>query len=348
MSDLEKIIVDNLRVLVTSPPFLKVVEKYRGRIESNGIELVLRHPEQYFTEAEMKEMIQDFDGMICGDDLITEEVLRNANKLKVLSKWGVGIDSIDRDAAERRGIPVCNSAGAFSDACADVAMGYLLMLARSLHRIHSLTMSGSWEKIPGVSLRGRTLGIIGVGNIGRQVARRGIAFGLRVIGNDIRPVPSWYIEETGIEIVDKDMLLSESDFIVVSCDLNPSSRYLINTNALRKMKRLAYLINIARGLIIDTRALVDALRNREIAGAALDVFEEEPLPLNSPLRLLDNCILGAHNAYNGDADVEFVHRNTVDNLLEHLLKTRPDIREGKEGNSNTQHAFAMKETANDI
>ncbi len=320
--------MSDLRVLVTSPPFLQVAERYERELQLHGIELVLKYPDQCFTEAEMKRMIGDIDGIICGDDQITEEVLKNANRLKVISKWGVGLDSINIEAAEARGIPVCNSPGAFSDACADAVMGYVIMLARGLHKTHALMVRGKWQKVPGMLLRGRTLGIIGVGNIGRQVARRAVAFGLRVIGNDICPVPRSFVAETRIEMCKKEELFSGSDFVVVSCDLNPGTLGLISAQALGKMKRSAYLVNVARGPIVDTQALVDALRDGRIAGAALDVFEDEPLPSDSELRLLDNCILGAHNAYNADAAVEYVHRNTVDNLLKYLCNSEAGSIEG--------------------
>jgi D-3-phosphoglycerate dehydrogenase len=311
----------DLRVLVTSPPFLQAAERYGPELESYGIELVLRRPGQHFAEAEMKAMIEDVDGIICGDDRITGEVLTRAKRLKVISKWGVGLDSIDVEAAEALNIPVCNSPGAFGDACADAAMGYVIMLARGLHRAHALMMMGRWEKVPGMLLRGRTLGIIGVGNIGRQVARRAVAFGLRVIGNDIRSIPRSFVSEIRIEMREKDELFSRSDFVVISCDLNPGTAGLIDAKVLRRMKNSAFLVNIARGPIVDTDALVKALRERVIAGAALDVFEDEPLLSDSELRHVDNCVLGAHNAYNADWAVENVHRNTIDNLLRHLCNS---------------------------
>ena len=171
-------------------------------------------------------------------------------------------------------------------------------------------------------LRGRTLGIIGVGNIGKETARRAIAFGLHVIGNDIRSISTEFLRETGMEMCEKDSLLSRSDFVVISCDLNSTSRHLIDADALNKVKRSSFLINVARGQIVDTRALAEALREGKIAGAALDVFEDEPLPPDSPLRLFDNCILGAHNAYNADRTVDFVHRNTLNNLLKHLRRKK--------------------------
>ena len=319
--------MQRLRVLITSPPFLDVVDRYEGEFRSQNIELILKRPGQFFKECEMRELIRDIDGIICGDDEITDEVLGNANRLSVISKWGVGTDSIDLEAAARHRISVCNSRGAFKDACADVAMGYLIMLARGLLRTHTLTKRGKWEKLPGVLLRGRTLGIVGVGNIGRETARRAVPFGLRILGNDIRAVPDAVLHETGMEMTSKNNLFAQSDFLLISCDLNPGTLRLIDAGALKMMKRSAYLINVARGAIVDMRALVEALRDGEIAGAALDVFEHEPLHADSPLRLFGNCILGAHNAYNADKAVEFVHRNTVDNLLKHLRENGPGMLE---------------------
>ena len=306
------------RVLITSPPFIEAASDYLHEFVEREIDYVVTRPKQFFREDEMAEMIKGYDGILCGDDEITEAVLCEADKLRVISKWGVGIDSIDKEAAKRRGIPVCNSPGAFSDACADVAMGYVIMLARGLLDTHTRTRRGKWEKHRGMLLRGRNIGIIGIGHIGKAIAKRAAAFGLNVIGNDIREVEPGIISETNMRVLSRDELLREADLVVVACDLNDSSHHLIDSAALSMMGPQAYVINVARGPIVDTRALVKALRDERIAGSALDVFEQEPLPPDSPLRLFDNCILGSHNAYNADRAVEFVHRNTLDNLFRYL------------------------------
>jgi D-3-phosphoglycerate dehydrogenase len=236
----------------------------------------------------------------------------------VLSKWGTGIDSIDQEAAKRRGIAVRNTPNAFSEPVADSVWSYMLCFARRTPWMDRAMHAGSWEKIPGVALRECTLGVIGVGNVGKAVVRRARGFGVRVIGNDPVPMPADFLEETGVEMVSLDDLLESSDFVSMNCDLNPTSFHLMGERALSQMKKTSYVINTARGPVVDEAALVAALEAGEIAGAALDVFEVEPLPEDSPLLRMDNVLLAPHNSNSSPSAWEAVHRNTIHNLLEEL------------------------------
>ncbi len=155
---------------------------------------------------------------------------------------------------------------------------------------------GKWEKMPGKTLSECTLGVIGIGNIGKAVTRRARAFGMKVLGNDIIEIDHVFITETGIEMTNLEHLLSNSDFVSINCDLNPTSRHLINAKTLAMMKPEAILINTARGPLVDEKALIEALQAKRLAGAALDVFEVEPLPLESPLLKMDNVMLAPHNS----------------------------------------------------
>jgi D-3-phosphoglycerate dehydrogenase len=177
---------------------------------------------------------------------------------------------------------------------------------------------GEWEKIPGKTLSECTLGIIGIGNIGKAVTRRARAFGMKVLGTDIVDVDHVFIGESGIEMTNLGTLLAKSDFVSVNCDLNPTSRHLINADTLAKMKPTAILINTARGPIVDEKALVAALSSGQVGGAALDVFEFEPLPKDSPLLKMDNVMLAPHNSNSSPAAWERVHWNTIKNLVEGL------------------------------
>lgn len=177
---------------------------------------------------------------------------------------------------------------------------------------------GEWEKIPGKTLSECTLGIIGIGNIGKAVTRRAKAFGMKVLGTDIVDVDHVFVSESGIEMTDLDYLLSNSDFVSVNCDLNPASYHLINANTLAKMKPSAILINTARGPIVEETALVAALSSGQVGGAALDVFEFEPLPKNSPLLKMDNVMLAPHNSNSSPTAWERIHWNTIRNLLNGL------------------------------
>ena len=306
------------RVLVSAPYFIPVIEKYQQRLAAEGVELIAANVRERLSEEELLDVIEDIDGIICGDDRITKRVLEAAPRLKVISKWGTGIDSIDSIEAERRGIPVYRTPNAFSEPVADTVLGYILLFARKLQLMDREIRKGKWEKPPLVSLSERTLGVVGVGDCGKAVVRRALAFGMHVMGNDIVEVPKAFISETRIEMVSLDELLAKADFISLNPDLNPTSYHLIGKSQLEVMKPSAYLINASRGPVVDESALTTALQEGQIAGAALDVFEQEPLPAESPLRTLTNCLLAPHNANSSPRAWQKVHENTVRNLLKGL------------------------------
>lgn len=303
------------RILITAPYFLPVVEDYRSRLEAEGLELILAELHERLSEAELLPLVPTIHGAICGDDQFTARVLHAAPHLKVISKWGTGIDSIDTSAAGRLGVRVCNTPNAFTDCVADSTLGYILNFARQLYRMDQDTHSGNWIKRDAVTLRECTLGVIGVGNIGKAVVRRATAFGTTVLGCDPVAVPESFRVETGLKLVSLPELLESSDFVTLHCDLNPTSYHLLDRPQLDSMRPSAYLINTSRGAVVNQRALVEALQRGKIAGAALDVFENEPLPSDSPLRDLPNCLLAPHNANSGRAARCRVHESTIQNLL---------------------------------
>jgi D-3-phosphoglycerate dehydrogenase len=190
--------------------------------------------------------------------------------------------------------------------------------------------SGRWQKIPGRSLSECTLGVVGVGDVGKAVVRKARAFGMTLLGNDIVDVNHVFLAETGLNMVPLDTLLAEADFISLNCDLNPTSHHLINAETLALMKPDAVLINTARGPVVDEAALVAALQGGTIAGAALDVFEQEPLPPESPLLQMDNVMLAPHNANSSPTAWERVHWNTIRNLLDGLGIDSADLDKFKE------------------
>jgi D-3-phosphoglycerate dehydrogenase len=198
----------------------------------------------------------------------------------------------------------------------------VLIFARQLPWMDRDIRESRWEKRYSISLRECVLGVIGVGNIGKAVVRRAVAFGMTVLGNDIIELPSPFVTETNLEVLSKHELLTRADFVSLNCTLNPTSYHLIGERELALMKPMAYLINTSRGPVVDEQALVEALQRRQIAGAALDVFEEEPLPPDSPLRTLDNCLLAPHNANSSPEAWRRVHENTIRNLLKGLQAAR--------------------------
>jgi D-3-phosphoglycerate dehydrogenase len=213
---------------------------------------------------------------------------------------------------------VRNTPNAFSEPVADTVMGYVLLFARRFDEMNADIRAGQWRKPQLVSLRERTLGVIGVGNCGKAVVRRAVAFGMRLLGHDILEIPQDFISSTGIEMTDLETVLRTSDFVTLHTTLNDTSFHLINEHTLRLIKPSAYLINTARGPVVDEAALATALEQQRISGAALDVFEREPLPERSPLRRLDNCWLAPHNANSSLLAAEHVHQNTIQNLLDEL------------------------------
>ena len=263
----------------------------------------------------MLRWIPGVQGVICGDDRFTARVLESADRLRVISKWGTGIDSIDQEACRRLGIVVRNTPNAFSEPVADTVLGYMLMFARRMHEMDDHMKKGSWEKIHGVSLGECTLGVIGVGNCGKAIVRRAVAFGMRVLGNDLQQMPDSFVAQTGIHMTIKEALLQQADFVSLNANLNPTSFHIIGADELNRMKRTAVLINAARGPLIDEKALIAALQQKLIAGAALDVFEVEPLPTDSPLRRMPNVLMAPHNANSSPTAWERIHQTTIDNLL---------------------------------
>jgi D-3-phosphoglycerate dehydrogenase / 2-oxoglutarate reductase len=306
------------RVLISAPYMLPALDEFRPRLEAEGVEVVTTHVNERLSEDELLPIVGTIDGAICGDDRFTERVLRKAPRLKVISKWGTGIDSIDTRAASELGVRVYNTPNAFTDAVADTALGYILCFARRLPWMDQDIRRGLWAKPDAVSLRECVLGVVGVGNIGKAVTRRARAFGMTVIGADPAPIPASFIAETGLRLAPLRTLLEEADFISLHCDLNPTSWRLIGRDELAVMRPSSYLINTARGPLIDEPALIRALGERRIAGAALDVFEVEPLPADSPLRAMDCCLFGPHNANSSHAARRRVHESTIANLFRGL------------------------------
>jgi D-3-phosphoglycerate dehydrogenase len=306
------------RILISAPYFVPVVEEYRAQLEAEGFELVVADVFERLSEAELLTIIATIDGAITGDDKFTERVLRQATRLKVISKWGTGIDSIDRKTAAELGIKVFNTPNAFTDCVADSTLGYMLNFARKLFRMDQDMRKGDWVKPEAITLRECTLGVIGVGNIGKAVVRRAHAFGMTLLGTDPAPVADSFLAETGLRMIPLPALLEAADFVTLHCDLNPTSHRLIGRAELKLMRSSAYLINTARGPVIDEPALIEALQKQQIAGAALDVFQDEPLPADSALRKLDNCLLAPHNSNAGIASKRRVHESTIANLIRAL------------------------------
>lgn len=306
-------------VLISAPYIIPIIDRFQHVFEEHLLKLIIADVHERLSEEQVLAYAGQFDGTLCGDDQYSARVLEAcAPRLKVISKWGTGIDSIDQQAARRLGIKVRRTSNAFTLPVADTVLGYILAFARQHPWMDRDMKAGKWEKIPGRSLSECTLGVVGIGNIGKAVIRLGRAFGMQILGNDIIEIDPDFVLDNGVGMTSLDDLLRRSDFLSLNCDLNPTSYRLINAPAMRLMRPTAVIINTSRGSIIDEHALIEALQSETIAGAALDVFEEEPLPLESPLRQMETVMLAPHNANSSPAAWERVHWNTIRNLLDGL------------------------------
>jgi D-3-phosphoglycerate dehydrogenase / 2-oxoglutarate reductase len=305
-------------ILVTCRQMQVELPRHRERIEKLGYEVVA--PElsgrQQFTGAELLEYGPRLVGIIAGDDQLDREFFEGAAKLKTVIRWGIGMDSVDHEAARHHGVTVRNTPGVFGHEVADSAFGYILNLARGHIAVDAAVRRGEWPKVEGVTLAGARLGIVGLGAIGRQIARRGGGFEMDVVAFD----PVVDAAPAGVSMVDLDKLLATSRFIVLACPLTPETFHLINADRLALVRPDAYLVNVARGPVVLEADLIDALKSGRLAGAALDVFESEPLPIASSLRTLPNVVLGAHNASNTREGVVRASNAAVDFLIDELAR----------------------------
>jgi phosphoglycerate dehydrogenase-like enzyme len=243
-------------------------------------------------EEQLCDLASSVEGIITGLEHISQKVMAAAPNLKVVSAGGVGYDHIDTDEATRRGITVAICAGCNNHAVSELAIGMMLNLARQVRVADNALRNDTWERMMGGELWGKTLGIVGLGRVGRATALLGKAFGMRVLANDI----DWditFANTQAISYVPLDTLLRESDYISLHCPLTSVTRSLIDEDAIDKMKESAILINTARGPVVKEEALVNALASKRIAGAGLDVFEVEPHPDN-PYTEFDNVIMTPH------------------------------------------------------
>lgn len=309
------------KVLISAPYLVPFIDRFRPMLESRGCTVSVAEVEERLEEQDLLKIIADIDGVVCGDDRFSARVMDEAPKLKVLSKWGTGIDSIDQAAAAERGIAIRNIPNAFSEPVGDTVLGWMLTFARRISEQTDLMRAGGWEKLPGHALNEKTLGIVGLGNCGKAVARRAQAFGMKVLASDIVEPEADFLRQYGVEMLSTDEVLRHSDYVSVNCDLNPTSLHIINETSIALMKPTAVLINAARGPLVKESALVAALQEQRLHGAALDVFEDEPLAVDSPLRAMSNVLMAAHNANSSPAAWERVHERALNNMLEVLEST---------------------------
>ena len=309
-----------MKILITAPYMIREKEKVSELFKDTNFDIDWADVEERLEENELIKIIKPYDGVICGDDRITKKVLDEAENLKVIVKWGTGIDSIDKMEAENRDIPVYRTPNAFSEPVADTTVGLMLVFTRTILISDRLIKNNIWDKPQCHTLSEKTVGIIGLGDVGTAVAKRLAAFNTIILANDIVEKDMNIKNKYGIKMVGKDEIYENCDIITVHCDLTETSYHLFNKNVFQKMTRRPYIINTARGPLVEENALIEALETNKIAGAGLDVFEEEPLPKSSPLLKMENVILSAHNSNSSPHYWDKVHANSVKMLLEALKR----------------------------
>lgn len=313
-----------MKILITPRSFASSSDKAIKMLTARGYEIQRNNTDQPYKKEEMLNLIKDIDGIIIGIDELSTEIIERADKLKVISKYGIGLDNIDINMATNKNIIVTNTPQANVDAVADLAFGLILSLARRIPEADQKTKSGKWEKIIGKSVWDKTLGIIGLGKIGKQVVKRAQGFQMNILVFDLIKDKK-FAQRYGIKYVNLEKLLQKSDYITIHIPLNNATRGMISYNELGKIKKEAFLINTSRGGIVDEQALYKALRNNQLKGAALDVYSNEP-PVGSPLKELDNVIMTPHiGAYTEEA-IENMGMQAAQNLIDVLEGRKPKNR----------------------
>ncbi len=278
------------RVVVSASAYFSHGPGERGPLAGAGVEVV-RRPAGMDLAAALRGAV----GVIAGSEPYTEAVFAACPDLRVVARWGVGYDAVDLAAATRHRVVVATAVGSLEESVADFAMGLILASARRIPEAADIMHRGGWARPMGRDVHGACLGIVGIGRIGTRVARRAKAFGMRILAYDPGVEPA-EIAARGAEPAELSQLLRQADFVTLHANLNPSSHHVIGVEQLALMRPDACLINTGRGPLVDTAALVDALETGRIGGAALDVFEGEPLPAEHALRQSPRCILTPHMA----------------------------------------------------
>lgn len=301
----------SIKVLLTCPPMILNINNYLDTFKKHNMEVTYPHVTQTLSEDELIKNIGNYDAWIAGDDPATYKVLEagKRKKLKILVKWGVGIDNVDREACKNLNIFFSYTPCMFGEEVSDVAIGYLIMLNRKLHEIDTKVKEGEWYKHRGTSLYEKKICVIGFGDVGKCLVRKLKGFNMKIYISD--PMYKSYdrkIMNIGTnEIIDQDTniiidtlenCMYDADYVIATCNLNKNSYHLVNKVNLMKCKKGVKLINVSRGSIIKEDDVIELLENKHIDSVAFDVFEQEPLNATNKLRLYKNNIFGSHNGSN--------------------------------------------------
>lgn len=307
------------KVLVTCPPMLGLFEEFVEPAKKLGIELVPAKTTQVLSEEELIELLPHYDGWIIGDDPATKQVFQAAveGNLTAAVKWGIGVDNVDFEACKELNIPITNTPNMFGGEVADVGMSMMLALARQTHFIdREIRQNNAWPKPAGMSVSGKHIGVVGFGDIGESFVKR--LGGFDVTATVYDPGIS---DNKGYGFVKRANFpegIEECDFLVFTCALNKHNFHMLDASVIDKMKPGSMVVNVARGPLIDESALIAALQAGHLAAAGLDVFEEEPLPNNSALREMPQCIFGSHNGSNTKEGVRRATYKAIEEMAKFL------------------------------
>ncbi len=315
------------KVLVTARAVWVSGQAAMSALEAAGCQVVRSPQAGPLPEEMLIEQLAGCDAVVGSSDPYTPTVFRACPQLKVVSRCGVGIDSVDLAGATEAGIVVTNTPGAMTEAVADYTFALLLGLTRHIAEGDNLMRAGGWGEYPGVLVCGKTLGLVGLGQIGQGVARRAAGFGMRILACDpplaAKGREALPADFPAVEFTDLDSLLAQSDFVSLHAPSLPETKGLFDAARFGRMKPTAYFINTARGALVDEPALIAALEAGSIAGAALDVYSSEPLPSDHPLRRAPHCLLTPHNAFNAVEAAAAMSLQSAENVIALARGERP-------------------------
>jgi D-3-phosphoglycerate dehydrogenase len=280
-------------ILVTPTSYGKDDSRLKTELEALVGKVIYNPTGKPLSSAEVAALLPGVDGYIAGLDAIDPPALQAADRLKVIARYGVGIDKVDIPAARKKGIVVTNTPGANSVSVAELALGLMLALARQIPEAAEAVHQGKWPRLSGISLEGKTIGILGLGAIGKQLARRLAGFDCRILAYDPF-ADTEFAKNHAVELTSMEAVISQSDFVSLHLPLLPETRGMVNADFLSKMKKGSYLVNTSRGEAIDEAALLQALQSGQLRGAGLDAFTKEPPDPENPLLVLSQVIATPH------------------------------------------------------
>lgn len=289
------------RVLVTPTSWGKNDPRLRRELAQAVGEVVYNPTGRPLGSAELARLLRGIDGYIAGVDIVDRQAIEAGDRLRVIARYGVGVDRVDLDAARERGIVVTNTPGANAASVAELTIAMMLALARQLPEAIAATRGGGWPRLSGTAVAGKTVGLLGLGAVGRQVARRLAGFECRVLACD-PAVTAETARALGADLAPMDDVVAQADFLSLHLSLTPATRRLVDSSFLARMKRGAFLVNTSRGELVDELALADAIQDGRLGGAAVDVFTAEPPPADHPFLRLPQVLVTPHcGAHTDDA-----------------------------------------------